>query len=134
MIKKFACKSSHFVWNSKINRIIRTIFRTNKTVFLPPPFFFKGGVREGLSGVRRRPGTQASPPAFSRRCGRQAAPSVVRVRRRPRLLQRGDENISENYNPYSPYSNYIHFLVIINASLHANSMLQTSDGAGVKTP
>ena len=64
MIKKFACKSSHFVWNSKINRIIRTIFRTNKTVFLPPPFF-QGGVREGLSGVRRRPGTQASPPASS---------------------------------------------------------------------
>ena len=130
MIKKFACKSSHFVWNSKINRIIRTIFRTNKTVFLPPPF--QGGVREGLSGVRRRPGTQASPPAFSRRCGLQAAPSVVWVRRRPRLLQRGDENISETYSPYSPYSNYIHFLVIINDSLHDNYMLKKSEGEGVK--
>ena len=90
---KVLCKSSHFVWNSKINRIIRTIFRTNKTVFLPPPFFSRGSERGSVrctppSGVRRRPvyagvpvcffkevrspgrtiacpGTQASPPASS---------------------------------------------------------------------
>ena len=63
-ILKVLCKSSHFVWNSKINRIIRTIFRTNKTIFLPLPFFSRGSERGSV---------RCTPP--------------VRVRRRPRLLR-----------------------------------------------
>ena len=47
----------------------------------------------------------------------------------PACYKGGSENINEtyrNYSPYSPYSNYIHFLVIINDSLHDNYMLKKS--------
>ena len=53
----------------------------------------------------------------------------------PACYKGESENINEtyrNYSPYSPYSNYIHFLVIINDSLHDNYMLKKSEGEGVK--
>ena len=66
-----ACKSSHFVWNDKINITIRTVFRTNKTIFCAPLLRRLGAFEyyEGLSCLSQDDTSISTP--FSMRAKKQ---------------------------------------------------------------